>query len=174
MKKKISEIIIVEGRHDTDAINHAVDAHTIETHGFGIKKETWDLIKKAHETRGIIILTDPDHAGMQIRKRIKESFPEAKEAHIKGSEVEDASPETIISALSSARCGIEYKEEVFTFSDMIRNGLSGNRNAVSKRRDLGDKLGIGYGSTKQFLNKLNLFGIRKEDFYEALQDRKNS
>ncbi|HPR23641.1 MAG TPA: ribonuclease M5 [Bacillota bacterium] len=174
MKKKISEIIIVEGRHDTDAINRAVDGYTIETHGFGIKKETWDLIKKAYETRGIIILTDPDHAGMQIRRRIKACFPQAKEAHIKDSEVEDASPEAIVSALSSARCGREENEEVFTFSDLIRNGLSGNQNAVSKRRDLGDKLGIGYGSTKQFLKKLNLFGIRKEDFHEALQYRKNS
>ncbi|MBR5489075.1 MAG: ribonuclease M5, partial [Firmicutes bacterium] len=44
----VKEIIVVEGRDDTAAIKRAVDANTIETHGFGIRKETWDLIEKAY------------------------------------------------------------------------------------------------------------------------------
>ena len=44
---KIEEIIVVEGRDDTAAIRQAVDAVTIETHGFGIREETWQLIEKA-------------------------------------------------------------------------------------------------------------------------------
>ena len=35
-KKTIKEAIIVEGRDDTTAIRRAVDAVTIETHGFGM------------------------------------------------------------------------------------------------------------------------------------------
>ena len=62
----VKEIIVVEGRDDTAAIKRAVDANTIETHGFGIRKETWDLIEKAYNEKGIIIFTDPDFAGNEI------------------------------------------------------------------------------------------------------------
>ena len=59
----IAETIIVEGRDDTNSIKRAVAAETIETHGFGIRRETWELIDKAYRTTGIIVFTDPDHAG---------------------------------------------------------------------------------------------------------------
>ena len=54
---------MVEGRDDTAAVKRAAEALIIETHGFGIKKETWNIIKKAYENQGIIILTDPDFSG---------------------------------------------------------------------------------------------------------------
>ena len=79
---EIREIIIVEGRDDTNAINRAVRAVTIETHGFGISEETWKKIDHAYEEHGIIIFTDPDHAGKEIRRRLKERYPNAKEAFL--------------------------------------------------------------------------------------------
>ena len=48
----IKETIVVEGRDDTNAINRAVRGTTIETHGFGISKETWEKIANAYETKG--------------------------------------------------------------------------------------------------------------------------
>ena len=44
---KIRETVIVEGRDDTINLKKAVDCFTIETHGFGIKRETWEAIEKA-------------------------------------------------------------------------------------------------------------------------------
>ena len=61
-KLKIKEAVVVEGRDDTIAVKKAAEALTIETHGFGIKKETWKLIEKAYENQGIIIFTDPDYS----------------------------------------------------------------------------------------------------------------
>ena len=103
----IKETIVVEGRDDTAAIKRSVDALTIETHGFGIRPETWELIAKAYETTGIIVFTDPDHAGDQIRSRILERFPEAAEAFLDCADaekdgdigIENASPEAIRAAL---------------------------------------------------------------------------
>ena len=63
---KIREIIVVEGRDDTTAVRRSVDAVTIETHGYGISAATWKLIDKAYHEKGIIVFTDPDHAGEQI------------------------------------------------------------------------------------------------------------
>ena len=37
---KINEVIVVEGRDDTRAVKRAVDAETIETHGYGITAAT--------------------------------------------------------------------------------------------------------------------------------------
>ena len=73
-KKTIKEAIIVEGRDDTAAINRAVEAMTIETHGFGMPDSIWPLIDKAYQEQGIIIFTDPDYAGEKIRRKIAQNI----------------------------------------------------------------------------------------------------
>ena len=82
MKQRIHEVIVVEGRDDIDAVGKAVDADIIATHGYGIRQETIDRIRHAYETRGIIILTDPDHAGQRIRQRLTELFPDVCRLHM--------------------------------------------------------------------------------------------
>ena len=72
MEELIKEVIIVEGRDDIDAVQKAVNADIIATHGYGISAATLERIRHAYQTRGIIILTDPDHAGSRIRKRLTE------------------------------------------------------------------------------------------------------
>ena len=79
---KINETVIVEGRDDTINLKRAVDCFTIETHGFGIRRETWEQIEKAYSERGIIIFTDPDHSGEEIRRKLTERFPDAGQAYI--------------------------------------------------------------------------------------------
>ena len=107
----IREVIVVEGRDDTAAVRRATDAVTIETHGYGIREETWDVLQKAYESKGLIIFTDPDRAGELIRARLTERFPKAKQAFLDQSEatrdgdigIENAAPEDIERALSKAR-----------------------------------------------------------------------
>ena len=67
-KIKIEEIIVVEGRDDTAAIKRAVTAQTIETHGFGMNEEMWKRIDRAYKSCGVVLFTDPDRAGENIRK----------------------------------------------------------------------------------------------------------
>ncbi|MDO4745804.1 MAG: ribonuclease M5 [Bacillota bacterium] len=175
---RIKEIIVVEGRDDTDAIKKSVDAVTIETHGYGITKATWDLIEKAYSEKGIIVFTDPDHAGEQIRRRIMEKYPDAKEAFLDRNAakkagdigIENASPESIREALKKARCSIEENTEIYTTEDMMRAGLVGQADSSARRQALGKRLGIGYGNGKIFLQRLNKFGITREEFEKALQE----
>ncbi len=56
MKKKIKEVIVVEGKTDTAIIQKLFDADTIETHGLALSEETLDLIVEINQKRGIIIL----------------------------------------------------------------------------------------------------------------------
>ncbi len=178
-KIKVQEVIVVEGRDDTQAVSRAVDGLTIETHGFGIRRETWELIAKAYEEKGIIIFTDPDHAGEEIRRKLTEKFPNAKQAYLsrtyatkKGDiGIENAQPQAIIEALGKACCTIQgdHNEPVYTDDDLFAAGLSGRNDSKQRREKLGEALGIGYGNAKGLLKKLNQFNINREEFYEALR-----
>lgn len=175
-KLKIKEAVIVEGRDDTIAVKRAAQCLIIETHGFGIKKETWKLIEKAYDEQGIIILTDPDFSGEEIRRKLTEKFPDAKQAFLSRKEatkkedigIENASPEAIISALEKAHCTEYAAEKTFTEEDLFKAGLTGRADSKARRADLGRILGIGGGNGKALLNKLNSFSITREEFEEAV------
>lgn len=174
-KISIEEIIIVEGRDDTRQVLNAVNCKTIETHGFGITKETWDLIEEAYKKKGIIIFTDPDHSGEEIRRKIKERFPNAKEAFLVKSlatkkndiGIENANPKDILDALNKAHITKKISEDIFDINDLVKNNLTCDR---KRREKLGNLLGIGYGNNKAFLKKLNSFGITREEFNEKIKE----
>ncbi len=178
MKKKIKEAIIVEGRDDTTAIGKAVDAVTIETHGFGMPDHIWPVIDKAYAEKGIIVFTDPDFAGEKIRRKIMERYPECKQAFLpkgkalkKGNVgVENAKPEDIIEALEKAHCTKTEQADLYTKEDLFHYGLVGTDTAKEKREKLGNLLSIGYGNSKTFLKKLNQFQIPREEFLEKLKE----
>jgi len=173
----IKECIVVEGKNDAAAVKRAVDADIIITSGFGITGDTLKLIKTAAEKRGVIVLTDPDFMGEKIRKIIADRIPEVKHAFIPREEamaegdvgVENASPESIIKALSMARYEVKDNRKKFTQLDMISNGLSGCPDAAEMRARVGKALGIGYTNAKQFLNRLNNYGITREEFNKAIE-----
>lgn len=173
----IKEVIVVEGKDDIAAVKKAVKAEMIATGGYGFPKGVMERIKKAHSTRGIIILTDPDYAGEQIRKKIVAAVGECKHAFISreaGTKddnigVENASPESIREALNRARCEKISPRQEFTREDMLELDLYGGKDSQHRRDFLGRILGIGYGNAKQFLNRLNNYGVTKEEFLKALE-----
>ncbi len=177
----IKEIIVVEGRDDEAAVKRAVEAETIATHGYGISRETFARIEKAYAERGIIIFTDPDSAGEKIRKRISERFPEGKHAFLPREEalkdgdigIENARPESIREALRKARAAVFEKRSEFRQKDMREYGLSGIPGAAERRDRLGGRLGIGYGNGKVFLDRLNQYGIEREEFAAAVKELEN-
>ena len=59
---KIREVIVVEGRYDKNALSQVVDAVILETGGFGIfrDRQKQKLLRTLAETRGLIVLTDPE------------------------------------------------------------------------------------------------------------------
>lgn len=173
----IKEIIIVEGRDDTAAINRAVEAKTIETHGFGISKKTWQLIEKAYETKGIIIFTDPDHAGEEIRRKVALKFPKARHAYIDRGKatakddigVENAKPCDIIEALKKVHITYESIHDEISRMDLVNLGLDGVAESRRNRDKVGEILGIGTGGAKAFCKKLNSFGITKDELMSAVK-----
>jgi len=173
----IKEIIVVEGKDDITVVKAALDAEVIATGGFGYKKEFVKTLKNISEKRGIIILTDPDYAGEQIRRDLAKHIKNCKHAFLPQGKalkkgdigVENADKEDIVEAILKARpSNIERKEE-FTKEELIVLGLAGGPKSREKREKLGEILGIGYANSKQFLNRLNNFGITRKEFKEALE-----
>ena len=177
MAELIREVIIVEGRDDIDAVQKDLSAEIIATHGYGISASTLDRIRRAYETRGIIILTDPDHAGGRIRKRLTELFPEAGQAYVSRGEaengddigIENAKPEVIRRAIEAAGRTMIDRTAEFDEADMAYYGLTGDGGARARRDLLGRKLGIGYGNAKAFLKRLNNYGISREELEACLK-----
>lgn len=173
----LKEVIVVEGRHDTNAIKRALEADTIETGGSRLSQATMRQIRLAHERRGVIVLTDPDYAGERIRKIISQQIPGVKHAFIDRAEgdkngdigVENASPDAIKRALSRLHTSHLNPEPLVPWDDLIDLGLVGGKEAASLREICGQILGIGLCNAKQFFQRLTLFQIGKEDFIHAYE-----
>ncbi|MFC5464914.1 ribonuclease M5 [Lederbergia graminis] len=176
---KIKEIIVVEGKDDTIAVQKAVHADTIETNGSAVSFETIEKIKLAQQVRGVIVLTDPDYPGEKIRKFIAEHVPECKHAFIekklalpksgRGIGVEHAAPEVIQQALKDAQVMLEPIDELITKEDLLHAGLIGGPKARERREKIGEILKIGYTNGKQLHKRLMVFQISRADFMNALQ-----
>jgi ribonuclease M5 len=172
----IKEVIVVEGRDDVTAVKMAVDAEVIAVGGFGINARVIEKIKEAQKRQGVIVLTDPDHAGEKIRKIISKRVPDIKHAYITRKEgtkdddigVENAKPEVILRALEFAKCEIKEKRDEFSIQDLIFFKLTGDNKAKERREALGRELGIGYSNSTQFITKLNNYGVSREEFIEAI------
>lgn len=177
----IKEVIVVEGKDDVAAVKAAVDAEVITTHGFGYGMKLISLLKDIEKRRGIIIFTDPDYMGNKIRKDIARHLENPKHAFLPQGKamkkdnigVENATSEDIIKALEASRPTIEKKEIEFTQKDLRDNGLINSDGATIRRDKVADYLRIGHGNGKQFLSRLNSFGVTREEFENAVKAVEN-
>lgn len=177
---KIKEIIVVEGKSDTAKIKAAVDADTIETNGSAINKHTLELIKHAHQKRGVIVFTDPDYPGERIRNIIAREIPDCKHAFLpkekarsksagKSIGIEHAAKEAIVEALENVYETQPMKKTDIKKSDLLDYGLIGSGDAKKKREQLGELLHIGYTNGKQLMNRLNMLQITKDELDSAME-----
>lgn len=174
----IKEVIVVEGRSDTIAVQRAVQADTIETGGSAVSEDLIERIRLAQQKRGVIIFTDPDFPGETIRRIISEAVPGCKHAFITRKEgrkndsvgVEHASPDSIRKALSEVKTEAGDRHSDIRWTDMIEFGLVGGPFAKDRRLKLGEQFGIGYGNAKQFYKRLQMFQVSRQ----ALENAVNS
>ena len=190
----ISEVIVVEGRYDKNTLSQIVDATILQTEGFGIMKDKQQLklLRKAAETRGLVIFTDSDGAGFVIRNYLKSAIPAKYLKHayipdIPGKErrktapgkegklgVEGMRPEIILDALRKA--GATILDEAasgnvcggITKQDFMELGLSGGADSSTKRRALLKYLDLPeHMSSNAMLQALNLL-YTKENLAEIV------
>lgn len=179
-KPRIKEVIVVEGKKDTEKIQLAVEASTIETQGMALEEETLQLIEHAQEKHGVIIFTDPDYPGEMIRKKIAQRIPGVKHAFIRTDEgepshkgtlgIEHASIDTIQGALEGLYEESSRKEPTVSKRFLRAVGLMGGEHSKDMRIRLGEELNIGYTNSKQLQKRLTLFNISQEKVIKTLEN----
>ena len=145
-KRKIPEVIVVEGKDDTANLRRFYEVDTYETRGSAIDQDDLERIATLQELRGVIVFTDPDYNG-----------------------VEHASFEDLEKALAGLVGS--YEDENFfdiTKTDLMRLGLLMGSDSRKRREYLGEALRIGYCNGKQLIKRLELFGICLAEVEEAM------
>ena len=191
-KIKLTEAVIVEGKYDKIKLSNILDAFIIETNGFAIFKDKSKLsfIKKLAKERGIIILTDSDHAGFMIRNYISSGVPkeQIKNVYIPdifGKEkrkdtpskegklgVEGMTKEVILASFEKA--GVSSTSSVcdnpITTVDFYDLGLTGGVNSKAKRKAVCKVLDLPeFLSTSSLISCINNF-MTKEEFFDLCQN----
>lgn len=196
---QIREAIVVEGRYDKIALEPLVDTVILTTDGFGIFRnaEKMELLRRIAETRGLIVLTDSDGAGLVIRNRIRGCIDAKYLKHayipdIPGKErrkktasragtlgVEGMSKEILESALLCAGATASEREKAapITKADLAILGLSGGVDSAARRKELQKALRFpAEMSANALLDAVNCLFTR-EEFLSAvrvLQEKGNS
>lgn len=162
---KLIQPVIVEGKYDKITLENVIDALIIPTDGFRIfgDKEKCRLIRALAEKHGVIVVTDSDFAGNQIRAYIKKIVGDSQIINVyipqlKGKEKRKAQPsaqgflgvegmtrETLESAFE--RSGVTGKDVAtdrrkITKVDLFERGLSGAQNSAENRRELLKRLDL--------------------------------
>lgn len=189
----IREAILVEGRYDKIKLSSLVDTVIVETNGFSIYKDAQKraFIKKLAAERGVVILTDSDNAGRQIRSYVAAWLPAEQVRHayipdLYGKEKRKAAPskegklgvegvpaEVLLQALRDAGVSEADAAEAeglqCTAADFVALGLSGGPNSSALRRDLLRALGLPENlSTKMLLRWIDS-SEKKQRFLSALK-----
>lgn len=192
---RVKQAIIVEGRYDKIRLSNIVDTAIICTNGFSIYKDAdkQELIKSLAEKTGIIILTDSDSAGFQIRSFLRSIVKQGEVLNavtpdIYGKERRKAQPskqgklgvegipdELIIEALKRAGAVVDGEPEAprgepLTRADLMELGLIGGENSAEMRRELQRRLGLPeLLSVKLLLDAANRM-FSREEFIKAAEE----
>ena len=187
---KLTMPVIVEGRYDKIKLQSVIDGIIITTDGFGIykNKAKQALIRKYAETTGIIILTDSDGAGFQIRGSLKSCIGNGRTVNVYipdifGKErrkdkpskegklgVEGIDPDLLREAFDKAGVtGSEAERTLWADKQrLVSDGLSGGDNSSELRKKLCMKLGLPERMTaKALLEALNTL-FSEEEYTSAL------
>lgn len=192
-KLRIDELLIVEGKYDAVALANMVDGLIITTDGFSIfsDKEKKELIREVGKKRGIILLTDSDSAGFQIRHYIEKiasncSIKHAYIPFVNGKESRKAKPskegalgvegmpqEVLLHALE--RAGVVQATQKhgrpITYTDLFELGLSGGADSSSRRRELLQRIGLPQRLSKKALCEVLSSLYTYEEFLEIVENK---
>lgn len=173
---KIKEVIVVEGKNDSNVLKSYLECDTLETHGTHIGQEVLLQIKQLQKTRGIIIFTDPDYPGEKIRSTINQKVNGCKNAFIEKEKartskkvgIEHACKEDILRALSHVMSYDEHVQETLSYQAFLDLGLQGCRDSGDKREIIAKKLSLGKPNGKTLWKRLNMGQYTKEDIEKLL------
>ena len=186
-KLRVRYPVIVEGKYDKITLSSLFDTPVFSTGGFAVFKNrgTRALIRRLAEKSPIILLTDSDGGGRQIRSFLSEILPPDRVIHlyipqVPGKEKRKAKPGKA-GLLGVEGMAPEVLRELFapflsdapkrpaappiTKTDLYRLGLSGSADSAKRRALLAESLGLPADlPANALLDALNVLFAREEFF----------
>lgn len=163
-KIHVKQPVIVEGKYDKIKLESLVEGLIITTDGFRIykDKEKLSLIRAFADNGGVIVLTDSDGAGFQIRNHLKSCIGNRKITNIYipdifGKEkrkekpskegklgVEGIDAEILRKAFLEAGVLTDHEpqEPWITKAELLDDGLTGGENSAGLRKKLASELSL--------------------------------
>ena len=172
--ERIKELIVVEGKHDKQKLEKLFDCDVVCTNGLSLDPSTMELVKRASDNRGVIVLTDADNPGNVIRNAISEIAPGCKHAFIPKKDsigkrnvgVEFAQDDSIREALKNLVTFDDNKDSLL-WAEYLQSGLMGNSQL---REKVCIALHLGLSNNKTLFKRLNMIGIDYKKLQEIIDE----
>jgi len=156
-------VIVVEGTGDSSYLSSFICAEYVVLNGYDIPKDIIDYLKHI-KNRKILVMTDPDEAGVSIEKRLREKglkyetrVVDSRMCNKHGKHgVAECKKEEILRVLDSDLiCKNPFKESI---SKAEFNSF-GFMNSQEKRNAISEKLHLGICNSKVLFKRMNYNGI---------------
>ena len=170
MKIYLNGILVVEGKEDASYLSNYISSEIVTTNGFEISKETVSYLKD----KKIIVLTDPDEAGKNIRNKLNELLPNSinVEVDIKKcvrntkNGVAECDIDEVLTKLKPFATNQKDTESDISLTDLYNLGLMNNKDL---RERACKKLNLGKCNAKTMYKRLLNNNIKLEQLCEIIK-----
>ena len=171
MKIFLDGTLVVEGKEDASYLSNFISSEIVIVNGYELSKSTIAYLKN----KKVILLLDPDEAGLKIRERLNKELPNAINVEIDISKcirgekngVAECQIEEIMQQLSPYV--IEKHNENSSdikMSDLYELGLINNKDLRDK---ICQKLNLGNCNGKQLFKRLTINNISLDKLREIIE-----
>ena len=161
----VDNVIVVEGKMDEAYLSSFIDAVYVKTNGFEIPKAEIEFLNNPRNSKPILVLTDSDEAGKQIRQRLTPLLrnPINVEVNVlkcnkNGKHgVAECDKEEVINALKEHINSNKANDHINS-ADISELNIDKN-----KREELCRLLALGKCNNKAFIKRLNYLNFTKDE-----------
>lgn len=164
-------VIVVEGTGDSSYLSSFICAEYVVLNGYDMPEDIIDYLKHI-KNRKILVMTDPDEAGVSIEKRLRETglkyetrVVDSRMCNKHGKHgVAECKKEEILRVLDSDLISTNPFKESISKAEFNSFGFM---NSQEKRNEISEKLHLGICNSKVLLKRMNYNGITYQIIEEA-------
>lgn len=170
MKNNINGVLVVEGSSDASFLSSIINAYIFVTNGIDLSKDKMEFLKEVSKVNQIIVLSDMDNAGEQIRTKIKNEIKNAlsvtiksnSRKHYKKNGVAELETKDVLEALKP----YFTNEELFAQDYDLVSLISLCDNPSEKKEEIIKKYKLVKGNNKYLELQLKMLKITKEELWK--------
>ena len=174
MKIYLNKILVVEGKEDASYLSNYIDSEIVIVNGYELNETTINYLKD----KEVLLLLDPDEAGLKIRKSLNEVIPNCTNVEVdikrctRGTKngVAECEIDEVLQKLRPFGCNYVEDSMPIKMSELYDLGLLNNKEL---RRLVSLKLNLGNCNGKTLHKRLISNNISVDKLKEIIKDINN-